>query len=235
VNFNTFGFLREACRIMKEYESMEAFTDESNDYESDDNEDVEAMNRIAGGDYWQDIIRNFRDRKINAGMAENDLAAKYMGELGHGFKHVVNIPIKVNTESIPKYRLFFGTNSHHGLFLMVDKMNQIWNKIIDNSRNGQSELFNYDFPDMALLKGFNLEGDIADYIARQGGKASALEVTAGLIEKYGITFSTGEYKNKYKEMDGKSLVITRFPPLTPTGRKSTSMDWDADRIELELP
>jgi three-Cys-motif partner protein len=235
VNFNTFGFLREACRVMKEYESMEAFTDESNDYESDENDDVDAMNRIAGGDYWGDIIRDFKGDKISANMAENDLATKYMDELGRRFRHVVNIPIKVNTDSIPKYRLFFGTNSHHGLFLMVDEMNKIWKRIIDKSRGGQGHLFNYDFPDMALLKGFNLEDDITDYIARHGGKVSALEVTAGLIGKYGITFSTGEYKSKYKEMDGERLLITRLPAQTKTGKKSASMDWDTNRIELELP
>jgi three-Cys-motif partner protein len=235
VNFNTFGFLREGCRIMKYDKTMEEFSDESNDYESDENDDVDAMNRIAGGDYWGDIIRDFKGDKISANMAENDLATKYMDELGRRFRHVVNIPIKVTTDSIPKYRLFFGTNSHHGLFLMVDEMNKIWKRIIDKSRDGQGHLFNYDFPDMALLKGFSLEGDITEYIARHGGKASALEVTTGLIEKYGITFSVGDYTRKYKEMDGKSLIITRFPPLTPTGRKSTSMDWDANRIELELP
>lgn len=233
VNFNTFGFLREGCRIMKEDGLMDAFADETSNYEIDDNDDINTMNRIAGGEYWQEILREYRDGIIGAKEAENRYTLSYTNVMRRLFAHVINIPITLKTEMMPNYRLIFGTNSFHGLFLMVDLMSKIWREIAEISSDGQRYLFDFNVTSRELLDDSILENDIISTIGERGVSVLATYVTSKLIEKYGITFSTSDYKKKYKAMDGKLIKIHRSPEVTPTGKKSSSMDWDVIDIYLE--
>jgi hypothetical protein len=151
------------------------------------------------------------------------------------FKYCTDIPIKVKTENIPKYRLFFGTNHMEGLFLMIDQMNKAWKKIISESRENQGVLFNYEFPKYGLSEGFNLEDDIINILKKQKMPLLVGNVVCELIVgKYGITFSTSEYKKKIKAMDGNKIIIHRNPEYTETGRKAFSMDFDEYEITLEM-
>ncbi len=57
-----------------------------------------------------------------------------------------------------------------------------------------------------------------------------------LILKYGISYSTAEYKKTIKTMESQGLlVIHREPPLTPkTGKPATSMNYDDYLITVGL-
>lgn len=64
LNFNSFGFLREGCRLLKL--NMEQIEDEipefsiaSNDFKND----ISNMNKIANGDYWQKILADYNAGK----------------------------------------------------------------------------------------------------------------------------------------------------------------------------
>ncbi len=60
MNFNSFGFLREGCRLLRlrDFE----IDDDSEEYELESGNTVSRMNAIASGTYWQDILK-----KYNAG------------------------------------------------------------------------------------------------------------------------------------------------------------------------
>ncbi|HEX8949222.1 MAG TPA: three-Cys-motif partner protein TcmP, partial [Dissulfurispiraceae bacterium] len=76
INFNSAGFLREGCRLLKIEESFKE--DEISDYEEDeDTNTIERMNSIAGGDYWQGILKDYYNLRIDIHQAEEQFIAEY--------------------------------------------------------------------------------------------------------------------------------------------------------------
>lgn len=121
MNFNTFGFLREGCRLLK-HEKEKMFFDEDADYvyENDGANNIEKMNKIANGNYWQGILKQYNESDIDMFHAEELFTKAYVERVSKLFKYVLHIPIKLKGSIIPKYRLIFGTNRDDGAFLMVD-------------------------------------------------------------------------------------------------------------------
>lgn len=108
MNFNSAGFLREGCRILN-YEVEETLKDDDfADYESDDDDSIERMNSIAGGIYWQDIINDYYKKKIAFYQAEEMFISEYSKKIKEIYKYTVNIPIRIKSNHLPKYRLIFG-------------------------------------------------------------------------------------------------------------------------------
>lgn len=163
MNFNSFGFLREGCRVLK-YEVIEPLDDEIS---KDEKKGIEQLNKIAGGDYWQSILDKYNSGVITMNKAEELFAFKYLEKLKKVFKYVVNIPIKEKAKNIAKYRLIFGSNHEDALILMVDQMNRTWKQFIKNENDGQSSIFDimddslpeakmFEFPDMTRFESFDI-------------------------------------------------------------------------------
>lgn len=231
LNFNSAGFLREGCRLLK-YE--DAFADEDlTDYEVDDDANTkEKMDSIAGGDYWQAILGFYYRGQIDIYAAEEQFFSEYSKRVNQLFKYTVNIPIKIKSTHLPKYRLIFGSDHEDGLILMADNMNKKWNEIVKNQRGGQQVLFEYEFPDMTLLKGFDLHDDIIALASAQPSGIPLKNMIVELIQKYGITFSESKYKKTIRGMEiNNEILIEREPPLTKKTRKpATSMGYNEYRI-----
>jgi three-Cys-motif partner protein len=232
MNFNSAGFLREGCRLLKYTEILS--DDELTDYESDEDiNTVDRMDAVAGGTYWQEILKQYYDKTIDIYQAEEMFIAEYSLRLKKIFKFTVNIPIKVKSEHLPKYRLIFGSNHEDGLILMADNMNKKWKQMLENQRGGQQLLFDFEFPDYTLLKGYDLHKDILLFVAKSSSGLPLRELIVALIQKYGITFSESEYKKKIRLMEQNSnLFIDRMPPLTKTGKPAISMDYGEYKITV---
>lgn len=232
LNFNSAGFLREGCRILKETREADTGEDELSDYESDDENTEESLNAVAGGEYWQVILKEFYQKKISFIEAEEQFFTEYSRKIKELFNYAINIPIKIKSTSIPKYRLIFATNHQDGLILMADNMNKKWAEIVENQSGGQQALFDFEFPDLTLQKGFNLHDDMMQSIPAYDPGILLKNLIVELIKKYGITFSVSHYKKQIQQMEINSeVIIKRIPPTTPrTGRPSTSMDIDKCKI-----
>lgn len=232
MNFNSHGFLREGCRLLP-YEGL--FKDEEiGDYEVDDDVNtIEKMNSVAGGDYWKDILKSYYSGDIDIYQAEEQFISKYSDKIKDIFKYTVNIPIKVKTIHLPKYRLIFGSNHEDGLILMADNMNKKWKEILAKERDRQGVLFEFVFPDLSLRKGFDINKDILSCLPETGKKILLKSVLVRLIMKYGITFSQKEYIQKIRKMENKELFVDRVPPYTEKRKKPvTSYDYDKYQITL---
>lgn len=230
LNFNSFGFLREACRLLKySYNQIEGMEQDDN-YEVDEANSIPNMNMIANGEYWIDILERYHNKEITMYEAEERFVSKYICKLKDLFKYVVNIPIKSRLNNIPKYRLIFGTNYYDGLQIMVDNMNQKWKMMLEEERGGQQVLFEYDFPDMSQIKGFNIENDLL----HASHKPILLQdLLVKIIEKYGISYSTQEYREILKALEKRQLIsVERDPKLTPTRKLSTS--WDPSKYKIRI-
>jgi len=234
MNFNPAGFLHEGCRLLT-YE--DSFTDDDlTDYEIDDDINTkEKMNSIAGGDYWQEILKAYYNSQINIYTAEEQFFAEYSKKANQLFKYTVNIPIKLKSTNLPKYRLIFGSNHEDGLILMAYNMNKKWNEIVEIQRRGQQVLFDYEFPDMTQQQGFDLQKDIKDLVSVKPEGILLKNLIIVLIQRYGITFPEKYYKDKIVEMETTGLVrIDRQPSATKTGKPATSMDYGKYRITVRL-
>ena len=71
INFNSFGFFREACRALKvDYTKDRALTDLEDLVEYSpiqveaDQKSINLLNKIADGTYWQEIVRDFNMGKF---------------------------------------------------------------------------------------------------------------------------------------------------------------------------
>lgn len=232
MNFNSAGFLREGCRLLK---LEDLFKDaDITDYESDEDiNTIEKMDAIAGGTYWQRILKDYYNDTIDIYHAEEQFIDEYKKKIQEVFQYTVNIPIKVKSSHLPKYRLIFGTNHEDGLILMADNMNKKWKEMLEKERNNQEVLFEFEFPDLTRLKGFNIDQDILASLPPNGKHISLKKVIVNLIMKYGITFSEKEYKQKIKEMGKTIFYIDRNPAYTPKTKKpATSMDYNNYEITL---
>jgi three-Cys-motif partner protein len=233
MNFNSAGFLREGCRLLKYEELLK--DEEVPDYESDEDVNtVDRMDAIAGGSYWQDILKEYYNRKINIYQAEDKFISEYSRMLKSIFKYTINIPIKVKLNHLPKYRLIFGTNHEDGLIVMADNMNKKWKQMLENQRGGQQVLFDIEFPDFTLMKGFDLHKDILSFVSAHKAGVDLKMLIVELIQKYGITFTESDYRKNILQIEQNSdLSIERIPSLTPTGKKAISMDYNRYKITVK--
>jgi three-Cys-motif partner protein len=231
MNFNSAGFLREGCRLLNSDDLLKDI--EIDDYEMDDAaNNVEKMDAVAGGTYWQDILNDFYNGKFDIYQAEDKFISEYSSKLKDIYLYTVNIPIKLKSSHLPKYRLIFGSNNEGGVILMADNMNKKWKEIVDQQRNGQLALLEFEFPDLSLLRGFDLKKDIMSFVSAHSSGIPLKSLIVALIQKYGITFSESYYNGTIKQMEKDSdLVIIRNPPITKkTGKPATSMDYDEYEI-----
>ncbi|MBI5664273.1 MAG: three-Cys-motif partner protein TcmP [Nitrospirae bacterium] len=234
LNFNSAGFLREGCRLLK---YKDAFTDEDlTDYEVDDDANTkEKMDSIAGGSYWKDILSAYYKSQIDIYSAEEQFFSEYSKRVNHLFRYTVNIPIKIKSTHLPKYRLIFGSDHEDGLILMADNMNKKWNEIVANQRGGQGALFDYEFPNLAILKSFDLHKDIMSFITSDSSGVLLKSLIVHLIQRYGISFPEKHYIDTIIDMEARGLLrIDRYPSVTKTGKPARSMNYDDYRITVRL-
>lgn len=124
INFNSFGFIREACRVMKvafREKEEEVFSD-LEEYHSSIMDSIEEMNAIAGGDYWQAIITDYDKGTIDCYQAEKEFARQYKLRLRQKYNYVLDMPIRMKAGQHPKYRMLHATNHPDGCTLMADNI-----------------------------------------------------------------------------------------------------------------
>lgn len=227
MNFNSFGFLREGFRLLKL-----TLPDELNQvtFEEDEKNSIEKMNKIANGDYWQEIIKEKNAHKINMHEAEEKFMAIYILKLKEIYKYVINIPIKEKSSHLPKYRLVYGTNHHDGIKLMIDEMNRAWGIIIENSKENIFDLF--EEPSYYTSLHYNLEEEILRFTEKE---IHIKELLLKLIDIFGITYRYSEYTD---ELDRLSKVpVGLFDNFeqrisierkykTKTGKEALDWNWD---------
>lgn len=230
LNLNAFGFLREACRLMK-YAVKEEETPVH--YEADVNS-PERLDEIAGGDYWRNIVSDYYRGTISMSQAEERFVAEYCDRLKRVFQYVVNIPINDKLGNIPKYRIVFATEHEDGLLLMVDNMNKRWDAFREGARNNQSFLFEFDFPDRSKTSAI---WKVEDHIL--GAITDEIELKDLLVklvhQEYGIAFSTSEYKAYLKKLETLGgIVVKRNPNLTPSGKECRSWRHDDRNLSIKI-
>lgn len=227
LNFNSFGFLREGCRLLKM--QMEQIDEEYPDFSAETNDtknDIPNMNRIANGDYWQNILFDYRDGKISIFEAEKLFLKQYMCELRKTFSHVCRIPIRSTKSQLAKYQMIFATNNKHGILLMADNMIDCNRRMESDLNHGQLCLFDYDYSLM----------ECQDFILNElpNELTELKDFYVHLYKKKGFIYPTKEMNGALKTLESEGKVlIERYPAITKTGKPSKSMDFYKNTIKIK--
>lgn len=239
LNLNSFGFLREGCRLFGvegfKYEGLE----EREYFEgSIIKNDIRNMDKVANGTYWQSIIADYKNGLIDGFEAEERFVKEYCQQLEQIFDYVINIPIKAKKlKNMPKYRMVFGSNKKDGVIKMADNMYKRWKTMQENEQNGQLALFEMDRNFRGDYIELNYEKIIFDTLGPKYIRYD--DFLCNIIKNYGVLYDISKINQTIKKLEeNKRIDVYRIPEFTPkTGKKATWVDWKfnkKDKIDLKV-
>lgn len=227
INMNSFGFIREACHALgTNFDNHTLFEDlvEYDPTKMDTSDkSVNELNEIAGGDYWQPIIEEYKNNAIDGYEAEAQFAEKYCARLTGSYKYVLNMPLRIKKGQRPKYRLIHATNHRDGCLLMVDNICNRWQALQKIQSGGQLQLWEENF-DNQMINEDDIEKKTVEHFSQCTNLSSLHDTLAEFFVKHGPICSTSEIKDILKcfEKTGR-IEITRNPCTTKQGNPTTFM------------
>ncbi|MCM1060478.1 MAG: three-Cys-motif partner protein TcmP [Eubacterium sp.] len=243
INFNSFGFFRDACQVMNvKCDKDEAF-DLSGivEYEPTEfdtsNRSEKLLTNIVGGEYWKDIVKDYNDGKIDGYKAERRLSYEYKQYLKQKYKYVLDMPIRLKEKQQPKYRMIHVCNHEAGCYLMAENMQKRKNELfLDIQKGGQLTFFDESYENYSSVEGDILtEKDIEKFIAEHLSKC-ALETRltkflATFVNQYGLICEFSVIYEILKRMsDQRQIEIIRNPSITVNNNKPTTF-WSEKESE----
>lgn len=217
INFNSFGFIREGCRVLK-VDFRESETDVLADlveYDSSKVQSIKELSDAVGGDYWQRVILDYKEGLYDCYEAEKRLSELYKEKLREKYKYVLDMPIRLKAENHPKYRMVHATNHPDGCWLMADNMaKRTDHLIIDIQNQGQTTFFNR--AENQYISDEELYDLMVQLLTESPDRRRLNEVLADFFNKYGVLCEPRVLSSrqsgsvlKQLEREGK-IVVQRF-------------------------
>lgn len=229
INMNSFGFIREACNVMGTKFKVDDsdFFDDLIEYAptilESTNKSIEVLNRIAGGDYWKDIIVRYKNGEIDGYMAEEYFSEQYCQRLSQTYKYVLNMPIRIQKNQHPKYRMIHATNHPDGCTLMADNICNRWELLKNIQNSGQLTMFQETFNNQ-LIDEEKITKYVIEHFSQCYEWISITEAQALFFVKYGAICKTGDIAKVLKDLEKKNRIeVKREPSRTQNGKPSTFM------------
>lgn len=237
VNMNSFGFFRDACRVMSvDYNNDEAFRDLDDLVEYDptkvdtNKQSEELLISIVGGDYWKSIVQDYKEGKINGYQAEKRFSNEYKHQLRKKYTYVLDMPICIKNKQHPKYRMIHVSNHEEGCILMADNMCSRSDELfIEIQNHGQGNLFSTDVQNN-IIDEIEIRQKMMTFLSTFPDGITVDKFIATFYSEYGVMCKSGIIRNilKLLENEGK-IEVTRIPEKTPTGKNSTFFTEDKSK------
>lgn len=233
INFNSFGFFRDACRVMRvNYSNDEALNslDDLIEYEptmfGTNAQSETLLSSIAGGDYWKRIVKDYKDGKFDGYKAEQVLSERYKQQLKKHYSYVLDLPIRLKAAQRPKYRMIHVCDHKDGCFLMAQNMQKRKDELFLNiQQDGQLTLF-----DMMTECSSTVEGDYITteeitekvrQLLKNHHEIGLTEFIASFVNEHGLICDFKIIYDSLNSMEQKNEIqIMRNPAYTKTGKKS---------------
>jgi len=235
INFNSFGFFRDACRVMsvdykndKALQGLEDLVEYDPTSVTNSDKPAEMLTRIAGGDYWKAIVMDYKAGRIDGYKAEQRLSTEYKQRLKQRYKYVLDMPIRLKSGSRPKYRMIHVCDHEDGCFLMAQNMQNRKDELYTNIQSGgQISIF-----DLMEDLSQTVEGE---YISHDDLKSKVKYAVKNINRELGITKFMATFVNDnglicdFKtvqdiliELKSEEMIeIVRYPAKTATGKDSS--------------
>ncbi len=234
INMNSFGFIREGCRVLgASFENNDIF-DDLIEYDSSllevGNESVDYLNEIAGGDYWQTIILDMKKKKITAYEAETLFTEKYCERLKQDYEYVLNMPLRIKKGHTPKYRMIHATNHIDGCLLMVNNICGRWQYMQDIQSGGQLCMYEENYENNTLDMN-DIRKKVVINIKSNSIFRRLNYLNADFFIKYGPICKTGDLTNIYKDLEDEGkIIVKRTPTKTESGRESKFFSDEKEKV-----
>ena len=228
INLNSFGFVREACNALGGKLVLDDPTifDDLVEYEptrmTATDKSVRELNEIAGGDYWQTIIEDYKAGHITGYQAEESFARQYCQRLKNSYTFVLNMPLRIRQGQRPKYRLIHATNHRDGCLLMVDNIYNRWDAWQNVQSGGQMSFFSKDTNYRAVMPE-EIERYTIEHFRQFKNWTSLNDALSLFFMKFGPICSTGSVKKVLKDLEKKGIIqVLRNPEYTANGKRKTT-------------
>lgn len=244
INFNSFGFFRDACRVMAvDYKNDSALQGLEDLVEYDHtsvitlDKPVDMLSSIAGGDYWKAIVQDYKAKRIDGYKAEQQLSTEYKQRLKMRYSYVLDMPIRLKSGSRPKYRMIHVCDHEAGCFLMAQNIQNRKDELYTNIQTG-GQLSVFD-----IMPGVSqsVEGE---WISRDEVKQKVQDTIVKAEKEIGITKFIATFVNEnglicnfdliyeiLKELEQENkILIVRNPAFSEkVKRPSTFMTEDKNK------
>lgn len=228
INMNSFGFIREACNAMgtKFKIDVSDFFDDLVEYEPTvldaTDKSIEALNRIAGGDYWKKIIVRYMKGEIDGYTAEECFSEQYCQRLSESYKYVLNMPIRIQQNQHPKYRMIHATNHPAGCVLMADNICNRWELLKDIQTSGQMSFLETDFNNQ-IVDSTQIRDKVIEHFSQFNSLISLTAAEATFFIKYGAICKSGEIAKILKVLEAEGqLAVERYPAFSEKTKKPST-------------
>lgn len=242
INFNSFGFFRDACRAMQvDFQNEPALRDLDDLVEYDptsvdsSTQSIDLLSGIAGGDYWKKIVLDYQAGKIDGYKAEQRLSYEYKQMLKKKYSFVLDMPIRLKANQRPKYRMIHVCDHEDGCFLMAQNMQKRKDELFINIQQyGQLSIF-----DMGVVGTSSVEGEtysrneienmVKMHMRTMPSNVSITKFLATFVNEYGLVC---EFRLIYEILDGLQdsgvIELLRSPSRTQQNKPTTFWEENKD-------
>lgn len=226
INMNSFGFIREACRalgvIYSDVESFEEIIEYEPSIMDQSTKSIENLSNIAGGDYWINIVENYKTNSINGYEAEIQFSNEYCKRLQENFRYVLNMPIRIREQQRPKYRMIHVTNHEDGCILMYENICKRWEVLSNIQTDGQKKIF-LESVENVTIDVENIKKKLKLHFFHYKTDTNLNIILADFFTINGISCSLKVIRKIISDLEKaeESIIITRIPALTKKGKPST--------------
>ncbi|MFP3153385.1 three-Cys-motif partner protein TcmP [Lachnospiraceae bacterium ZAX-1] len=228
INLNSFGFIREACRVKKvvfREREDEIFSD-LEEYDSSVLDSVQELNDIAGGDYWQAIIDKYSKGTIDCYQAEKEFSHQYKLRLRRSYTYVLDMPIRLKPGQHPKYRMVHATNHPDGCALMADNIAKRTDRlVIEIQSGGQLSLLPQTAENEMVSEDMLME-KVKSLLEKTSDYTRLNKFLADFYNEYGVlcalsSLSSGRSGSVLKTLEKNGYIdVLRNPAITDKGKPS---------------
>ena len=195
---------------------------------------IKDLNDIAGGDYWQDIIKDYRAGRIDGYEAEERFVGQHCRRLMENYDYVLNIPLRIKRGQRPKYRMVHATNHPQGCLLMVDNICKRWEAWQNIQSGGQFSLFKEDVNNQNIDEE-DIRQKVAEYYSQVLELTSLNVSMAQFFMRYGPICKTTDVKNVLRALETQGNIrVVRIPALTAGGKPTKFMDERTNKQKVSV-
>ncbi len=228
INLNSFGFIREACRVkavtFREHED-EIFSD-LEEYDSSVLNSIKELDDIAGGNYWQEIIDEYGKGEIDCYEAENEFSRQYKLRLRRTYTYVLDMPIRLKAGHHPKYRMVHATNHPDGCMLMADNIAKRTDRLVIEIQSGGQMSIMPQTAENEMVSEDLLMEKIKKLLESTTTFIRLNKFLAGFYNEYGVLcdlsrLSSGRSGSVLKALEESGYIeVQRTPAITDRGKPS---------------
>jgi three-Cys-motif partner protein len=222
INLNSFGFIREACRVMK-YAFREKEADVFSDleeYSPSIMNSVQELNEIIGNDSWRATMERYNRNEIDCYQAEKEVSHQFKTRLRETYDYVLDMPIALKKGNHPKYRMVYATNHPKGCILMADNIVQRTDYLVNDIQNAGQLSFLPQTAENVFVSEDVLVSNIKQLFNGISNFIHLDNFLAGFYNEFGVLCKSSNLTSILKTLEtSRYIVVERNPSISPKTKK----------------